>query len=504
MNPSYEKYRTLLQKVADINYSSALLQWDQEVYMPPGSGDSRARQLSTLSGIAHELFTSDELGTVLKNLAADPSLNLKEAANIRESLRVYTDQKKYTTDFVIEMSKTISECFNAWQEAKKKSDFSIYQPKLEKLLNLKRKECELLGYKGHPYDALLDQYEPGATVAQLDILFEDVKKQLGPFIKEIFKKEKPDSAFLFRHYDREKQWPYGLELLKKMNFDFNTGRQDISAHPFTTSFSQEDVRVTTRINENDVREMIWGCIHEGGHALYEQGLPITEYGLPSGEAISLGIHESQSRMWENNVGRSLPFWKHNYSEIKKLFPENLGNVSLESFYAGINVVEASLIRTSADELTYHFHVLIRYEIEKLLISGSVQVADLPSLWNQYYKDYLGLIIPDDARGVLQDVHWSHGSFGYFPTYSLGSIYAAQFFRQATLEIDGLENKIEEGNYAPLLDWLRSKIHVHGKMYRADELCKRITGETINFGHFMNYARSKYGQIYQLENLNALT
>jgi len=500
MNPSYEKYTELMQKIADVNFSSALLQWDQEVYLPANSAHFRARQLSTLSGISHELSTSAELGKILQTLGADKSLNQVEAANIRETSRVYNDQKKYSTEFVIEMSRTISECFNAWQEARSKNDFSIYSPKLEKLLVLKKKECELLGYKSHPYDALIDQYEPGATVAQLDILFEDVKAQLGPFIREIAAREKPDSSFLYRHYSRDKQWPYGLELLKQMHFDFNCGRQDISAHPFTTSFSPQDVRVTTRINENDIREMIWGCIHEGGHALYEQGLPASGYGLPSAEAVSLGIHESQSRLWENNVGRSIAYWKHNYQALQDLFPENLGAVSLEDFYRGINVVEPSLIRTSADELTYHFHVLIRYEIEKSLISGSISVADLPSVWNKYYKEYLGIDVPDDAHGVLQDVHWSHGSFGYFPTYSLGSIYAAQFFRQATKEISGLESMIGTGDFMPLLNWLRQKVHVHGKTYRANELCKMITGETINFSYFMEYARSKFNGIYKPDTL----
>lgn len=498
MQTAYQKYQGLLKQIADLNYTSALLQWDQEVYMPEKGAAFRAQQLSTLSGLIHERITSDELGLVLKSLADDKTLNEKESANIRETLKTFTDQKKYTTEFVIELSKTVSECFYAWQEARKKNDFAVYQPKLEKLLALKKKECDLLGYKDHPYNAMLDQFEPGATVMQLDQVFEDVKSELGPFIKEIFARKKPASSFLYKHFDREKQWPYGLELLKHMHFDFEGGRQDISAHPFTTSFSANDVRVTTRINEKDIREMIWGCIHEGGHALYEQGLPPGEYGLPSGEAVSLGIHESQSRLWENNVGRSLPFWSFHYKALQKLFPENLGNINLETFYAGINVVEPSMIRTSADELTYHFHVLIRYEIEKKLIAGTLEVKDLPATWNAYYKEFLNIEITDDAHGVLQDVHWSHGSFGYFPTYSLGSFYAAQFFNQAKKDIPDLTNQIATGQTNELLRWLRTKVHVHGKTYRAGELCQRITGETVNFRYFMNYAIEKYSRIYELE------
>jgi carboxypeptidase Taq len=282
-----------------------------------------------------------------------------------------------------------------------------------------------------------------------------------------------------------------------MGYDFESGRQDESSHPFTTNFSPEDVRVTTRINVNDINEMIWSCIHEGGHALYEQGLPSEEYGLPSSEYVSLGIHESQSRLWENNVGRSLLYWKANYPKLQNAFPENLKSVNTEDFYKAMNIVKPSLIRTSADELTYHFHVLIRFEIEKALIEGLIEVNELPAYWNQKYKEYLGIEVPNDSSGVLQDIHWSHGSFGYFPTYSLGSFYAAQFFAQAKKEITGLEAEIEKGNMKPLLDWLREKVHRHGKYYSAEELCIAISGEKLNFKYFMDYATKKYTKLYDL-------
>lgn len=484
-----------MQKIADVNYSSAVLQWDQEVYMPEEGARYRAQQISTLSGIVHEMSTSDELGKLLKDLNDDSSLSSKEKANIRESLRYYTDQKKYTTEFVIRLNQTISESFQAWQKAKKGNDFKIFQPMLEKLVELKKQECEILGYEEHPYDALLNQYEPGSTTKKLHTLFEGVKNELVPFFKKIMEKPKPDDSFLKKHYDKDKQWKYGLDVLKQMNFDFNAGRQDISTHPFTTNFNSKDVRVTTRINENDFREMTWSCIHEGGHALYEQGLNQGEYGLPSGEYLSLAIHESQSRLWENNVGRSLNFWKYNYPLVQNIFPENLKNISSEQFYKAINIVEPSLIRTNADELTYHFHVMIRFEIEVNLLKGSVKVSDLPAIWNQAYKDYLGLDVPDEARGVLQDIHWSHGSFGYFPTYSQGSFYSAQFFNQALKEIPQLENEIAKGNLKPLLQWLREKVHKHGKTYKAHELCKMITGEELNFQHFMHYVKNKYTENY---------
>jgi carboxypeptidase Taq len=300
---------------------------------------------------------------------------------------------------------------------------------------------------------------------------------------------------MFFDYDKSLQWDFGIELLRKMGYDFAAGRQDISTHPFTTSFSGSDVRVTTRINQNDLNEMIWSTIHEGGHALYEQGLPDSEYGLPSGEAISLGIHESQSRLWENNVGRSLPFWKANFEELKSYFPENLAEVSATEFYKAMNIVKPSLVRTAADELTYHFHILIRFEIEKQLMEKALSVNDLPTLWNKKYKEYLDLDVPDDASGILQDIHWSHGSFGYFPTYSVGSFYAAQFFAKAKKDIPELNENIGEPEMKKLLVWLRDNIHIHGRTYNSDEVCVRVTGESLNFNYFMDYARGKYKDIY---------
>jgi len=494
---NYEKYAAHMSKIADIQNAAGVLNWDQETYMPPKGANFRAQQLSTLAGIGHELSISDELGKLLEELSKDNTLNEKQKRNSKQSLKNYKQSKKYSTEFVKELSKTISETFQAWQKAKANNDFKSYAPSLKKLVELKRKECELLGYTEHPYDALIDQYEPETKTKQLEILFADVKNQLVDFVKQIAAKPQNKDSFMFLHYNKEKQWDFGIDILKQMGYDFEAGRQDISSHPFTTNFSSQDVRVTTRINENDINEMIWSCIHEGGHALYEQGLPASEYGLPSGEYISLGIHESQSRLWENNVGRSLAYWKNNFSKLQTLFPENLKDVSPIDFYKAMNIVKPSLIRTSADELTYHFHVLIRFEIEKALIENTLQVEDLPEYWNKKYKEYLGIDVPNDTQGVLQDVHWSHGSFGYFPTYSLGSFYAAQFYAQAKKDVQNLEQEIEKGNTQPLLNWLRTNIHQHGKFYTAEELCEKITGEKLNFSYFMEYAKQKYTQLYCL-------
>jgi carboxypeptidase Taq len=497
MNANYQLYHQHLKKVSDIGFAAGVLQWDQETYMPAKGAALRAQQLATLAGLAHEHFTDEKLGKLLDELIKDTSLSEKELKNVKQTHKDYYKQKKYSTEFVEEMSRSVSETFQAWHQAKSNNDFKSYAPFLEKLLTLKKKECELLGYEQHPYDAMLDQYEPGAKSADLKVLFNDVKANLVEFVKQIAQKPQNPDAFMFAEYDEQKQWDFSLYLLKQMGYDFEAGRQDKSSHPFTTHFNAHDVRVTTRVNKNDLNEIIWSTIHEGGHALYEQGLPIAEYGLPSGEYISLGIHESQSRLWENNVGRSLAYWEYNFPKIQEVFPQNLGDKTALDFYKAMNIVKPSFIRTSADELTYHFHILIRFEIEMALFENNLAVKDLPEFWNAKYKEYLGIDIPNDTKGVLQDVHWSHGSFGYFPTYSLGSFYAAQFMHTAAQQITNLEEKIKTGDLMPLLEWLRTNVHQYGKQYMADELCQKISGEKLNFNYFMTYAKKKYSTIYNL-------
>jgi carboxypeptidase Taq len=492
---NYEDYKAHLQKVTDIQLAAAVLHWDQEVNMPAKGAGFRAQQLSTLSAIAHELSTDETFGKLLEKLSTDDSLNDEQSRNIELSLKDYQKAHKYSTEFVKELSMTVSEAFQAWDKAKKANDFSLFQQPLEKLVALKRKECELLGYEGHPYDALLNHYEPGITTAEVETVFEEVRAELVPFVQAIFSQAQNDDSFMYQSFNKDKQWDFGIDLLKQMGYDFEAGRQDLSSHPFSIHFSPFDARVTTRIDEHNLNEMIWSCIHEGGHALYEQGILTENYGLPLGETISLGIHESQSRLWENNVGRGLPYWKANFERLQSYFPEQLKEVNAESFYKAMNVVKPSLIRTNADELTYHFHVMIRFEIEKALVEGSIEVADLPSLWNSKYKEYLNIDVPTDSEGVLQDIHWSHGSFGYFPTYSIGSFYAAQFYAQAKQEIAGLEGQIEKGDSSELLAWLREKVHQHGKRYSAADLCEKISGEKLQFQYFMNYAKEKYGKLY---------
>jgi len=499
MKINYTSYTAHCKKIADIGHSIALLHWDQEVYMPKGGAAFRAGQIATLSGIAHELSTAESFGELLNNLKDSIDLASAQLRNIELSLEAYNKSKKLNTEFVIEGAKLQSAAFQAWIMARENNDYNIFLPALEKFVVYKKREAEIRTYQRHPYDALLDLYEKGASVGQLDPVFDDIKKQLVGFIAKIGKAKQVDFSFLKGDFDKDIQWKFGLKLLKKMGYDFNYGRQDISEHPFTISFSPQDVRVTTRIDEKDFQNMTWSCIHEGGHALYEQGLKPEQYGTPLGAAISLGIHESQSRLWENNVGRSLSYWKANYSDLQEVFPKQFKGIDLPIFYKAINKIEAGFIRTEADELNYHLHVLIRYELEKSIMSGELQVKDLRAAWNEKYYDYFNLKVPDDKHGILQDIHWAHGSFGYFPTYSMGSIYAAQFYAQAKKDIKDLEKQIENGNYKILLDWLRINIHQHGQMYTADELCRRITGEGISFTSFMKYAREKFGEIYNLRN-----
>lgn len=490
----YKQYRGQLQKISDVKYSGAVLQWDQETYLPPKGADFRGRQIATLSEISHQMFTDEKIGNLLRELLSR-QLPDRQRRNAELTLEDYTRLKKLSPAFVRQMSEAVSAAFHAWIEARKQNDFTIFKPSLTLLVELKRQEAELLGYEGHPYDALINEYEKKATVQMLDKIFADIKNPLLDLLYKTTQKTVADDYFLHQHFPVQQQWEWGTYIAKQLGFDFTAGRQDISEHPFTTNFSSHDVRITTRIDENDFADMTWSTIHEVGHALYEQGLPADEYGLPLGEYASLGIHESQSRLWENCVGRGNAFWQYYYPRLQQYFSQQFDGISKEQFVKAINKVQPSLIRTEADELTYHFHVMVRYELEKHLIEGSLQVKDIPVYWNDQYKTLLGVDVPDDKRGCLQDVHWSHGSFGYFATYSLGSFYAAQFWEQAKADIPGLENHIsDEGNTGLLLNWLRNNIHSHGRFYTSDELCSKVTGKKSDSSVFVKYLEQKINDL----------
>ncbi len=494
----YDQYVQHMQKVADVGHSIAVLSWDKEVNLPKGSAAKRSQQIATLSGITHELFTDAKFGRLLQRLYAMKNLSRKEKKNVSLTLREYKKVQKFSQEFVIKRSHVVSKAYHAWIAAREANDYDLYKDALQELIEIKREESKIIGRRKHPYNALLDQYESGANVAELDKVFSDAKRGLKKLISELNSSTKIKTGFLRKHYPQDKQWAFGLKVLEHIGYDFEKGRQDLSTHPFTTSFSSEDVRVTTRVVENDFANMTWSCIHEGGHALYEQGLPIEDYGLPTGSAISLGIHESQSRLWENHVGRSMEYWTYMLPKLKKQFPENLKKVSLDKFYRGINKVAPNLIRTEADELHYHFHVMIRYELEKKIMEGKLNASNLKTAWNRLYKSYIGVEVPDDNQGILQDIHWSHGSFGYFPTYSIGSFYAAQFFHQACQDIPKLKKQLRKGKTDKLLTWLRENIHQYGQLYDAKGLCRKVTGEPLNFKYFMDYAREKYSSIYGIE------
>lgn len=492
---AYKEYCEKMQQIADVKNALAVLQWDQETYMPSKGAASRSRQIATLSELAHALQTDSKLEATVMALQDSAHLNDDEKKNIELSIYDINQQKKLPGSFVKEMSEAVSRSYQYWLDARKQNNFSVFSNSLNELLILKKREAEYRGYEGHLYNALLNLYERGANVAMIDATFNNIRKPLKGLIDSISDKQQVDDHFLQQHFNRDRQWQFSMHLLKDMLFDFEAGRQDISEHPFTTNFSSGDVRLTTRIDENNISNMTWSCIHELGHGLYEQGLPESKYGLPLGEYASLSIHESQSRLWENNVGRSHAFCKYLHPVLMMYFPDQTKKITVEQFYKAINKVQPSLIRTEADELTYHFHVMIRYELEKKLLENSLTVKDIPAYWNEQYKNYLGVKVPDDKQGCLQDVHWSHGGFGYFPTYSLGSLYAAQFFKTAQKNITNLETSIGAGNFAPLLQWLRKNIHEYGRKYTSAGLCEKITGEPLNIAHFMDYATNKYKNIY---------
>jgi len=497
MNTLYEEFLKESKKIAALSTATGVLGWDQEVYMPTNGAALRAEQNAVISGIIHELRTGDKYVTLVQQLLEDKTLDTIAQCNVKETWKGIERGRKFNTEFVQQLSKTISESFTAWHKARTENKFEIFAPHLEKLVAIKKEEANIVGYKEHPYDALIDEYEPGANVKDLDVLFGDVKNQMVEFTKKIFAKPLSDDSFFYKEFPYEGQRDFCYQLLTDMGYDWNSGRMDIAPHPFCIGFYPNDTRITYRYKVNDLSEIIWSITHEGGHALYEQGLKVEHAGLPAGGAISLAIHESQSRLWENNVTRSKGYWEHYMPLLQKTFPGKLDTITANDFYKACNKVEPSLIRTNADELTYHFHIMIRYEIEKKLMDGSLSVNDVPKTWNLLYKNYLNIEVPSDKDGCLQDVHWSHGSIGYFPTYSLGSFYAAQFFDAAKKQLPTLQEDIKKGKLLGLREWLRENIHQHGMVFTAEEICKRVTGEPLNFSYFMNYAKEKYGEIYSL-------
>ena len=385
----------------------------------------------------------------------------------------------------------------AWENAREKDDFEIFRPRLEKLVEMRREYVTFFKPYDHVYDVLLDHFEAGMKTVDVKNIFDALRPQQVALLKEIAAKPAIDDAFMHVPYEEQGQWDFGVDVITRFGFDWNHGRQDKSVHPFTTSFGVGDVRITTRFDPERAASALFSTMHEAGHAMYEQGIARSLYRTPLADGASMAIHESQSRMWENLVGRSNAFWKFFYPKLQQKFPQQLKDVSLQQYYRGINKVEPSLIRVEADEATYNLHIMLRLELEIALMEGSIQVVDLPALWNQKMADYLGVVPTNNREGVLQDVHWSGGMFGYFPTYALGNLVSAQLWEKINESIPNLEDQISQGKFDELLEWLRTNIHQHGAKFEPQVLLKKVTGSGITPEPYMRYLRDKYSEIYNL-------
>jgi carboxypeptidase Taq len=494
-------YDRLIERIKDVYRTEsvvALLEWDQETHMPPRGVDARAEQVALISGIRHETLVSPETKSLLDEATAPPG-DVAAETNLREIRRQYDRAARIPTRLVKEIAHATTMAKDAWVQARKNDHFPTFAPHLTKIVALKRRVADAIGYDTEPYDALYDEFEPGARSAQTEALFHELVSATVPLLERITTaRRKPDASILHRHFPRETQEMISTRMAKALSFDASSGRQDVSVHPFCTTIGGPgDVRITTRYVEDALPASMFGTMHEVGHALYEQGLPAAHRFTPAGSAISLGIHESQSRMWENLVGRSRAFWEHHYAGLKAAFPKALGDVSLDAFYGAINTVQPSFIRVEADELTYNLHVVLRFEIERGLIDGSIPVEDVPAVWSEKVRRYLGITPPTDREGCLQDIHWSMGAIGYFATYTLGNLYATQFFEQASRDIPDLMDRIRAGDNGPLLDWLRRNIHQHGMRYRAGELVRHVTGEPLSIEPYMRHVTAKFSAVYGL-------
>ena len=496
---SYDKLINHQKKTALLSSCVSILGWDRETYMPPNAAPHRAEQLTLLSSIVHERATDPHVGDWLADcecsqLTEDPLTS--EAVNIREIRRSYDKKTKVPKRLVEELTRTTSLGHQAWIESREKSNFTLFLPWLEKIVQLKREYAAAIGYEDVPYDALLDDYEPGESTATVTKIFTALSNELVPIIQRIIESpHQPDKTVLSRRYPLDKQRIFGEMAAASIGFNFNAGRLDTVVHPFCTGLGPSDTRITTRWDDNNFGCGFFGILHETGHGLYDQGVSPEHWGTPMGSSVSLGIHESQSRLWENIVGRSRPFWKHFYPKLQAVFQHQLSGVSLDNFVRAVNEVCPSYIRVEADEATYTLHIVLRFEIEQALISGDLQCADVPGAWNEKVKKLLGLEFPDDANGCLQDVHWSLGSIGYFPTYALGNLYAAQLYDTAKKEISGLEDYVASGDHKPLLSWLRHNIHSHGMRFRAKDLVTKISGKPLHHDYLISYLNDKYSELY---------
>ncbi len=492
---SHTRETALLASVASV------LEWEEQTYMPPAAGEYRAEQLSLLAAMTHERATAPQVGEWLAALADSPlaiEADSETAAVIREMRRSYNRKTKLPSELMAAITRASSLGQQAWVEARKEDSFAKFAPHLDEIMRLKREEAEAVGYVHCRYDALLDEYEPHARSAEVGPVLAALAKQLMPLVEKIAASpHQPDSKLLAGPFPVDRQVPFGEKVAQAVGFDFTGGRVDATAHPFCATLGPRDIRLTTRYHESEFSGWLFSVLHEAGHGLYEQGLPSDKYGLPTGEAVSLGIHESQSRMWENQVGRSRAFWEYFYSPLQEVFPEVLQDTPLEDFHFAVNEVKPSLIRVEADEATYNLHILIRFELEQQLIDDDLAIDDLPGAWNAKYEKYLGITPPTDAMGVMQDVHWSAGLIGYFPTYALGNLYAAQLYEQAVRDLGDPDDQFRRGDFATLLDWLQANIYQYGHRYSASTLVERVTGRPLSSDALMDHLENRFGELYRL-------
>lgn len=495
MTPS-DSLTDRLREIGSLQSLLSLLEWDQETYMPRDGVAGRADQVGAVAGLAHELLTHDDTRRALDNAAPRPD-DFVAQTNLREARRAFDRAVRIPTELVKEIAHVSTHAKAAWAAARERDRFVDFAPHLEKLVSLKKRVADCVGYTTEPYDALMDEFEPGARAADIARVFAELKEATVAFLRRVMSSSrKPDRSILHGRYPAATQAELCHDVARSLGFNFDAGRLDVSVHPFCNSVGGcGDVRITTRYHEDDFASAIFSVLHEVGHALYEQGLPAEHRFTPMGQAASTAIHESQSRTWENFVGRSKAFWSYHWPKAQAMFPEPLRRVSLDAFHGVINAAEPSLIRVEADELTYNLHIILRFELERAMFQGSIAVADLPSAWNEQMKSLLGITPPTNREGCLQDIHWSIAIFGYFPTYTLGNLYAAQFFEKAQQDIPELWSRVAANDHAPLLNWLRTNIHQHGQRFRPGELVERVTGAPLSIEPFRRYITAKLGEVY---------
>lgn len=502
LQEQWNGFRELVGRIGSYNEAVGLMYWDLRTGAPRKGAEKRAETIGLLSTEAFKLGTSDEMGTYLESFTQESFLSQLDAVDRR---LVETVKKEYDLNRKVPAEEfqayTIltSKSETKWEDAKESGDFESFEPFLSEIVATLRKFIGYWGAKDTPYDTLLDMYEPDLTVERLDEVFDRLKKRLVPLAEAIAASDiKPNLPFLDATYPKEGQKAFSHFILKEMGYDFDAGRLDETVHPFATGLNPGDVRITTHYHEKDVLSAAFSSLHEGGHALYEQNIDPKLTGTPLAQGTSMGIHESQSRFWENMVGRSLPFWQRYFGELQKQFPDQLTGVTPELFHFAANRVENSLIRIEADELTYNLHIIIRYEIEKMLFNEDLDVKKLPEVWNAKYESYLGITPPNNSQGVLQDVHWSGGSFGYFASYSLGNMYAAQIMHTLRQELTNYDELIEQGNLLPIKEWLTEKIYRFGKSKKPAEIIFDVTGEELNPDYLADYLEQKYASLYNLK------